>query len=624
MTLRAKLLLAQAPILAALLLLSVLHLWSVSAVGGAAQSILRENYRSVLAAQRMEDALERMDSSALFLLTGQRDKAQLQLEANRKRFEIELRVEEGNITEPGEMEAAAVLRQRWRDYQQRVDSLFTVKAVDEARLLYFSATEPAFRSVKAAADDILSLNQDAMVRKSDHARRLAERVSQIAALSALAAVVLGFLASLVLTARLLRPLLGLRDAARSLGAGNHDARAEVRGHDEISHLAKDFNTMAEQLKRYRASSLGDLLTAQQSAQSAIDSIPDPVIIFDAAGVVINLNREAEALLGVTHPSQSSDPLAEVEPALRDVLTRLRAHILAGKGPYAPKDFSEAIGAGRGENQRYLLPRATPFYGAGGSIEGATIILQDITRLRRFDELKNDLVATVAHEFRTPLTSLRMAVHLCLEGIAGPVTDKQIDLLHAAREDCERLQGIVDDLLDLARIASGRVEMRKVLVSVQNLVDGVVAEQQPVAQNKNVQLLTEISPLAPQTILADPERLGLVFSNLVSNAIRHTPEGGRVTVRVRDAGQVARFEVSDTGQGIPVEYQRDIFLRFFRVPGSTTGGAGLGLSIAKEIVEAHGGKIGVESEPDRGSTFYFQIPLSDAGRLSTTAARTSQG
>ena len=232
MTLRAKLLLAQAPILAALLLLSVLHLWSVSAVGGAAQSILRENYRSVLAAQRMEDALERMDSSALFLLTGQRDKAQLQLEANRKRFEIELRVEEGNITEPGEMEATAVLRQRWRDYQQRVDSLFTVKAVDEARLLYFSATEPAFRSVKAAADDILSLNQDAMVRKSDHARRLAERVSQIAALSALAAVVLGFLASLVLTARLLRPLLVFA-MQRAVWGGNHDARAEVRGHDEI-------------------------------------------------------------------------------------------------------------------------------------------------------------------------------------------------------------------------------------------------------------------------------------------------------------------------------------------------------------------------------------------------------
>lgn len=608
MTLRVKLLLAQAPIFSALILLAILQVWSVSAVGGAAQNILRENYRSVLAAQRMAESLERIDSSVLFRLAGQGDKGQLQLAMHRKRFESELQIAEGNITEPGEREATASLRRHWQAYEQVVQGLFALTSPDAQRRLYFAQIEPAFRSVKAACDDILAMNQDAMVRKSEHTHRVARRVSHLATLSALAALVLGIVTSLVLTARLLQPLLGLRDAARRLGSGNLDARAEVRGHDEISHLASDFNAMAEQLKRYRASSLGELLLAQQSAQSAIDSLPDPVVIFDAAGVVLNLNRESEALLHIRHKQESSDPLGEVEPVVRDVLFRLRAHVLTGHGPYVPKDFSEAVSVGRGEIQRYLLPRATPVYGTAGSIEGATILLQDITRLRRLDELKNNLVATVAHELRTPLTSLRMAVHLCLEGIAGPVTDKQIELLHVAREDCERLQGIVEDLLDLACIASGRVEMRKVPVSVQHLVECAVAEQQAVAHSKGVQLCAEISARAPQQLCVDPARLALVFSNLISNAVRHTPEGGSVTVRVSAGEDLARFDVIDTGPGIAIEYQRDIFLRFFRVPGSPQGGAGLGLSIAKEIVEAHGGRIGVESAQERGSTFYFQLPL----------------
>lgn len=608
MTLRAKLLLAQVPILAALVLLSVLHLWSVSSVGGAAQKILRDNYRSVLAAQRIDRAIERMDAAVRSRLADRSEPAESQLDANRQRFEVALQIAEGNITEPGEREAAATLRQHWQAYVRSVETLAALPGGDAARALFFEQAEPAFRNVKGATADILAMNQDAMVQKSDQARRVADQVSQVAALLALAALVLGVLVSQLVTARLLRPLRGLRDAARRLGAGALDARAPVDGRDEIAHVANDFNAMAERLQRYRTSSLGELLVAQQSAQSAIDSLPDPVVIFDARGSLAHANDAAEALLRVQFPTEAGDSLDQVEPAVREVLTRLRAHIAGGKGPYAPKDFGEAIVVGQGDGQRFLLPRATPVFGPSGGVEGATIVLQDITRLRRFDDLKNDLVATVAHEFRTPLTSLRMAVHLCLEGIVGPVTAKQTDLLQAAKEDCDRLQGIVDDLLDLARIASGRVEMRKVLVSVRNLVEGAVCEQQGLAQARQVQLAAKIAPLAPQKILADPERLGLVFANLINNAIRHTRAGGCVTVHVSSATSVAHFEVTDTGSGIPVEYQRNIFLRFFRMPGSPAGGAGLGLSIAKEIVEAHGGTIGVRSEPGQGSTFHFEVPL----------------
>lgn len=613
MSLRGKLLLAQLPLLLAIVFLSILHLWSVSAVGGSAQNILRENYRSVLAAERMQEAIERMDSSVLFALAGQREKALHQAAANRTRFESELKIEEGNITEPGEREIAAKLRRLWDVYRQRIDDLFQVTDPEEARRRYFDSLEPAFRAVKDTAAYILAMNQDAMVRKSDRTHRVAQRLSEIATLSALAACLLGILASTFLLARLLRPLSRLSQAAHRLGEGDLDARAEVMGHDELARLAADFNAMADHLKRYRASSLGELLSAQQAGQSAIDSIPDPVVIFDTVGGILNVNKEAEAILGAALEPDATEPLGRLEPAVRELLYRMRGHILSGKGAYVPKDFGEAVAISTFEGPRYLLPRATPIYGESGGVQGATVILQDVTRLRRFDELKNDLVATVAHEFRTPLTSLRMAVHLCLEGVVGPLTEKQTELLYAAREDCERLQAIIDDLLDLARLQAGRIEMRKVLLSVQNLVEGAVAEQRSMAQKRQVVLRTEISPLAPEKILADPERLGLVFANLISNAIQYTNEGETVTVRVCEAGACARFEVIDTGPGIPLQYQREIFHKFFRAPGSQRGGAGLGLSIAKEIVEAHGGDIGVFSEPGQGCTFFFTLPLTETKR-----------
>jgi signal transduction histidine kinase/HAMP domain-containing protein len=621
MSLRVKLLLAQAPLLLALILLSVLTLSSVSSVGESAQTILRENYRSVIAAQRMKEAIERMDSSAMFLLAGQRDMGLHQASTNRKRFDVELLAEEGNITEPGEREVASRLRRLWEGYQERFQRLFQLADAEEARRYYFAAMEPAFREIKDTADEILGMNQDAMVRKSDLTRRVAQHLSEAATAGALAAMVLGIMASTFLTTRLLRPLSRLSQAARRLGEGDLDARAEVKGRDELARLAADFNAMADRIQRYRASSLGELLQAQQAGQSAIDSIPDPVVIFDASGGILNVNQVAESLLGAELAPGAAEPLGRVEPTVRELLYRMRAHILSGKGAYVPKDFGEALAVQAPEGTRYLLPRATPVYGEGGGVQGATVILQDVTRLRRFDELKNDLVATVAHEFRTPLTSLRMAVHLCLEGVAGPITEKQADLLYAAREDCQRLQGIIEDLLDLARLQAGRFEMHKVPLAVVEVIDGAVAEQRNVAQQQRVTLSKEISPRAPERIVADPERLRLVFANLISNAIRHTPADGVVTVGVREAESpsLVRFEVRDTGPGITPEHQREIFHKFFRVPGTSGEGAGLGLSIAKEIVEAHGGDIGVESQPGQGSVFFFTLPLAKAPPSSGEAA-----
>jgi signal transduction histidine kinase len=299
-------------------------------------------------------------------------------------------------------------------------------------------------------------------------------------------------------------------------------------------------------------------------------------------------------------------MGRASPEVREVLERVRAHVLGGKGASQPRGYEEAVRVTASEGDRWLLPRGSPVYGESGDVVGATVILQDVTRLRRFDELKNDLVATVAHEFRTPLTSLRMAIHLCAEGVVGPVTEKQADLLFAAREDCERLQGIVDDLLDLSRIQAGRLTLAVRRVATAVLVEEALGVHRVAAGDRGVRLVHEVAPEAEE-VEVDAERVQLVLSNLVGNGVRHTPEGGEVAVRVKRVGVHARFEVKDTGEGIPPEEQARIFEKFYRAPGAPAGGAGLGLSIARDIVQAHGGEIGVVSAKGQGSTFWFTLP-----------------
>lgn len=606
MTLRTKLLLAQVPLGLALALVCILSVVMIASLGSHSQSILKDNYRSVLAAQRMKESIERLDSAALFLVARQREKGLQQASAHRPLVEAELKVQEGNITESGEREVTERLRVFWTDYQEQFTQLTEIADPEVAKQFYFTELEPTFYKVKNAADEILALNQDTMVRKSEDVRRTAERLNTITIATASGAFLLGLILSISLTRRLLRPLSLLSQATRRIGEGDFTARAPVRGADELAQLARDFNAMASHLDEYRRSSLGELLQVQQASQAAIDSLPDPVVVFGVEREVRNVNQAAETLLGLTIELDIKDPLAKVDSSVRTGLERLRAHVLGGKGPYLPKGFEEAIRVPSPEGERYLLPRATPVYEPQGGVVGATVVLQDVTRLRRFDELKNDLVATAAHEFRTPLTSLRMAIHLCLEQVVGPVTEKQADLLFAAREDCERLQAMVDDLLDLSRLEAGRIEMHPRPIAAAALAKAAIETHRAAAEERGVQLSAQLS-LVDEEVLADPERIVLVFSNLVTNAIRHTPSAGKIEVRARLTDGSVRFEVADTGEGISQEYQRRIFDKFFRLPGSASNGAGLGLSIAKEIVLGHGGEIGVESQPGQGSLFWFTLP-----------------
>ncbi|NGZ26747.1 MAG: HAMP domain-containing protein, partial [Magnetococcales bacterium] len=495
----------------------------------------------------------------------------------------------------------------WSKYRNLMEEVNHIEDLDEAHRVYFAEAYPAFLNVKELIDRVRTVNENAITSKSNAVHDLAKWLAAFMIASTLLALISAASITFFLIGRMLRPLSILTQAAHRLGSGDTLVRARVEGKDEIAHLAHEFNTMADHLEQFRQSSLGKLHYAQQIAQSAINSLPDPVLVYDGEGEPVTTNLAGNTfLLPATEEGGKRTLAGEIPQEVATLFQRVVQHVLSGKGAWRPASFTDAVHLSSDEGSQWFLLHAQPMLGEG-EVSGVTLLLQDVTRLRRFEELKNDLVSTVAHEFRTPLTSLHMAIHLCLDETVGVVNESQISLLQAADEDCQRLQSMVNDMLDISRIQSGRIDMKRRPLAIETLLEAAWDRYRGMAENKGVNLLLHNGDDKGAEVLADGDRIGLVLSNLLTNALRHTPAGGTILLTWQLKHSMAILRVVDSGEGIPLHYQSRVFDKFFRVPGSG-GSSGLGLAICREVVEAHGGSMGVESQPGKGSNFWFSLQL----------------
>ena len=608
-TLRMRLLIGLAPLLALVVALGVWAIVMFARLGGNIDVILRENYRSVLYAERMKEALERMDSALLFALGGEERRAREQFAENRPVFEEHLAAELGNLTliAEGEPEMAADLERSFSEFVALADRYFELGPgrVEERRRLYFDRLLPTFLTLKGRADEVLRINQENMEAMDRNARRAASVSIRLMALALLAAIAIGTLLALGLSRSILRPIRAVTAGARAMARGDYDQVVPVVSRDELGEQAGAFNTMARRIRELQAAGAARLLRAQRTAQATIDSFPDPVVIVDPSGAAERANPAACRMLGVTVGDGSAVPWTPPSPIREPLGASLR-----GDGDYLPSSFEQAVTLRDDGQERALLPRVLAIRDEHGEPLGAAVVLLDITRFRRLDQLKSDLVSTVSHELKTPLTSLQMAVHLLLEEVVGPLAPKQVELLLAARQDSDRLLAMVNDLLDLTRIEQGRVRLDLRPTAPKDLIAAAIERFEARARDAGVELERSTANGLPP-VPVDPDRIAHVFDNLVGNALAHTPAGGSVRLAAEAAGDAVRFTVTDTGEGIPPEHLPHLFEKFYRVPGTTSHGAGLGLAIAREIVAAHGGEIRAESDPGRGATFSFTLPTTSA-------------
>src|SRR6266508_416964 len=618
MNLRTKLLFSYLIFVAALVVLGGLSAWRLREMGGVSRRIISNNYDSVVAAQEMKESLERQDSAALFALLGARDKAMTQLREHRARFDANFQKAANNITEIGEPDALQRI-QRDRDayYQMFDDFLDRLNAPAGAagtavrttriseRDEYFTRLEPQFNELRAECEHLLQLNQRAMLAKSEAAAGVAQRWFYLTLLIAGLFVTAGLLLALFMADRIVEPLRQLTATTAKNAGGDLNAKVVVSSRDEVGVLAAEYNRMAERIRQLRTSDMGKLLVAQQTTEAAIDSLYDPVIVTDAEGCVTKLNPAAEELFG----SEKENSGKHVGEIARD--TRIAAAVaeaVESQRPVAGEGMSSVLPLAVDGSQRAFRLRTTPMRDSQKRLVGAVTLLEDITHLREIDRLKSDFIATASHELRTPLTSVQMGVHLLLERAAGELTEKQTEVLAACREDCERLDKLMRDLLDLSKIEAGENQPDLAPMLTRELITAAVEELRPQVETRRIGFRVE-APMDLPSIMADRLQIERVLANLVMNALRYT-KAGEIRISAEARGHYVAVSVSDTGTGIPQEYLPHIFDKFVQVPGASTGGAGLGLAISRLIIEAHGGQISVQSEVGRGTTFTFTLPILD--------------
>lgn len=399
--------------------------------------------------------------------------------------------------------------------------------------------------------------------------------------------------------RVIKPLEEVNSTAREMARGNLDRELRIYTGDEFGELARSINDMARQLKN----TIDEITEARNQAGAILDSIADGVIAVNKSGEVLFINPVVEKVFGI-------DQKASQGKNILGVIRNYDVERLLEKALRTEKPVSQEIRLIYPEPKVFYV-NATPLQGHGRQKGGAVVLFNDITQRKKLEDMRTEFVANVSHELRTPLTSIRGFLETLLEGkIEDQATIRRF--LEIINRETARLTRLIDDLLNLSKIEERQVVHRWQAVQLLDTVNRAVIMFQAQAKEQNLELVTELPAELP-VVRGDPDMLAQVLINLVDNAIKFTPAGGRITVRAGANEENVRIDVEDTGIGIPPENIPRIFERFYRVEKSRSrelGGIGLGLAIVKHIIRAHGGKTGVESIVGKGSKFSFTLPIDD--------------
>ncbi|PYB80368.1 PAS domain-containing sensor histidine kinase [Pseudomonas sp. LB-090624] len=458
----------------------------------------------------------------------------------------------------------------------------------------------AFNQVRTDLIDSHKQALELITRSEERSRDQALLVSGVLGLMGLVVLVLGFVTAHNIARRFGQPIEALAKAADQLGKGNFDVTLPVTQATELNLLTRRFGLMADALRKHQATNIDELLAGQQRLQAVLDSIDDGLLIIDRQGRLEHLNPVAQRQLG-WNDSRVGSSLAEAlqRPELEQ---QLRQVLRGGSLDRPPDDLNMEVD----EENRLLTYSLTPVSHPQGPILGAVMVLHDVTEQRAFERVRSEFVLRASHELRTPVTGMHMAFGLLRERIKFPPEARENDLLETIGEEMQRLTQLINDLLNFSRYQSGLQKLELAPCAIDELMARAQLRFAEQAAHKQIELIKELEPPLPR-IQADLAQLDRVLDNLLHNAIRHTASGGRIRLHARRHAERVIISVEDNGEGIAYGQQGRIFEPFVQV-GRKKGGAGLGLALCKEIVQLHGGRMGVFSRPGQGTQFYMALPV----------------
>ncbi|MFJ4144896.1 KinB sensor domain-containing domain [Pseudomonas sp. NPDC089734] len=464
--------------------------------------------------------------------------------------------------------------------------------------------DPELRdSFDALRNDLLETHRQALDNISHaeiYSRERALWIAGLLGLVGIAVLCIGFITAHGIAQRFGGPIEALAKAADNIGQGNYEVTLPLSSAAEMNLLTRRFGIMAEALRQHQATNVDELLAGQQRLQAVLDSIDDGLLMIDRQGRLEHLNPVAQRQLGWDESRLGQGFGQALEhPELDEQLFII---LRGGTLEHAPEDLNIEI---EGES-RLLTYSLTPVSHTKGHILGAVMVLRDVTEQRAFERVRSEFVLRASHELRTPVTGIHMAFGLLQERLNFAAESREADLLNTITEEMQRLMQLINDLLNFSRYQSGLQKLKLAPCSIEQLLEEAKARFEEQAREQNIVLMLDIQHPVPH-LHADQAQLERVLDNLLDNALRHTPENGLIRLQARRHGERAIISIEDNGEGIPYGQQGRIFEPFVQV-GRKKGGAGLGLALCKEIVQLHGGRMGVYSRPGQGTQFYMALSL----------------
>ncbi|QPH41253.1 HAMP domain-containing sensor histidine kinase [Pedobacter endophyticus] len=538
--------------------------------------ILKDNYKSLQYVSAMRNIIDKNT----FPLPIQ----------DAKKFEKNLTEESKNITEDGEKIAVRRLASAYQALQR-------------------GFTNGNMRTLRSTLQQIEQINLQAIYAKNELANASSVRANLYISIAALFSFLILFVFIVNFPGFVANPLAEFTDAIKQIGKKNYKQRLHFKNDDEFTELAEAFNGMVVKLNEWENSNLSKLKSEKSRIEAIIAQMQDAIIGLNEKGEVLFLNQLAAKLMNLDEKKAIGQNVAElikknellkriISPDTGDKTLKIYAD---NKESYFLLEDREIVIPVYGEQDEQALVAAS-------KSAGSVYILKNITQFKELDEAKTNFIATVSHELKTPLSSIKMSLKLLNDERIGAMNDEQIQLLTHIREDSDRLLKITGELLDLSQVETGNLKLTFDIAAPEAIAKFAIDAVKLQAEQKSIQLSLNCNENLPK-VNADVQKTVWVLVNFLSNALRYSGEKSTVIIDVFEKDQYVQFSVKDFGKGIDEKYQKRLFDRYFQVPtdGQNKSGSGLGLAISKDFIEAENGIIWVDSAIGEGSRFSFRLP-----------------
>lgn len=591
-----------------IILIWIISAYFISDLSNRSATMLKENYQSVESTKFLIQSIDEIKNQQIRFFFG--DKTLFNdsvFKKSHKIFEEQLSAVQNNITEDGEQFIIEQLNENYQLFKLTFERLRSLPATDS--ILFFQKLIPEYTVTRNLIVTLWDMNMDAISHKNMLLKSSANRAFIIISLIGVFCFFLSVFFILRYPQNIARPIGELIKGITEVANRNYSKRLEFQSNDELGELARAFNTMTAKLDEYEHSNLSELLFEKKRIDTIINKMKDAIIGLNDKNEIIFSNNYACTILNLNESELVGKYASDI--ALDNEVFQKIIHDIINQDITEQKDF-KPLRIEKDMKVQYftreVLDVKIKKTGEDEIVKaGIVVVLKNVTKYLEQDEAKTNFMATISHELKTPISSLRLNLKLLDDKRVGSLNTEQQEIVQALKSETKKMLTITTELLDLAQVETGNFQLNFQVVNSSDIFEYIRETSENYAKPKNIKIEYNVEPQLPP-VFVDSEKTAWVLINLIYNAIQYSQNESKIILTALKEKNNIVYKVQDFGKGIEKQYLELIFQKFFRIPNSNAKGTGLGLAISKEFITKQSGKIWAESSPGKGSCFYISLPV----------------